>query len=51
MALLLPEGRRECRCQWHASHYPTKDITVAVLAAGENAAWTPVKAIDEAVGM
>jgi len=27
-----------------------KDITFAVLAVGEHAAWSPVKAIDEAVG-
>ena len=31
-------------------HYPMQDITVAVLAVGENAAWTPIKAIDEAAG-
>ena len=30
-------------------HYPTKDITFAVLAVGENAAWSPIKAIDEAL--
>jgi CubicO group peptidase (beta-lactamase class C family) len=30
-------------------HYPLLDITVAVLAVGENAAWGPVRAIDEAV--
>ena len=48
------------RCYWKEGvnvgasgmlrHYPTKDITFAVLAVGENAAWTPIKAIDEAVG-
>jgi CubicO group peptidase (beta-lactamase class C family) len=47
------------RCYWKEGvnvgasgmlrHYPTKDITFAVLAVGENAAWTPIKAIDEAV--
>ena len=31
-------------------HYPMQDITVAVLAVGENAAWTPIKALDEAAG-
>jgi len=31
-------------------HYPTRDVTVAVLAVGENAAWPPIEAIDEAVG-
>jgi hypothetical protein len=31
-------------------HYPMKDVTFAVLAVGENAAWGPIKAIDEAVG-
>ena len=31
-------------------HYPTKDITLAILAVGEHAAWSPIKAIDEAVG-
>jgi hypothetical protein len=30
-------------------HYPTQEITVAVLAVGENAAWAPIEAIDEAV--
>jgi hypothetical protein len=30
-------------------HYPMRDITFAVLAVGENAAWSPIKAIDEAV--
>jgi CubicO group peptidase (beta-lactamase class C family) len=30
-------------------HYPTKDVTFAVLAAGENAAWSPIRALDEAV--
>ena len=30
-------------------HYPTKDITFAVLAVGEKAAWGPINAIDEAV--
>jgi hypothetical protein len=30
-------------------HYPREDITFAVLAVGENAAWSPIKAIDEAV--
>ena len=48
------------RCYWKEGvnvgvsgmlrHYPTKDITFAVLAVGEHAAWGPVKAIDEAVG-
>ena len=32
-------------------HYPMQDITVAVLAVRENAAWAPIKAIDEAVGV
>jgi CubicO group peptidase (beta-lactamase class C family) len=31
-------------------HYPIQDVTFAVLAVGENAAWTPIKAVDEAVG-
>jgi CubicO group peptidase (beta-lactamase class C family) len=30
-------------------HYPVPDITFAVLAVGEKAAWAPAKAIDEAV--
>jgi CubicO group peptidase (beta-lactamase class C family) len=30
-------------------HYPAKDIIVAVLAVGENAAWRPIEAIAEAV--
>ena len=48
------------RCYWKEGvnvgvsgmlrHHPTKDVTFAVLAVGENAAWSPVKAIDEAVG-
>jgi CubicO group peptidase (beta-lactamase class C family) len=48
------------RCYWKEGvnvgvsgmlrHYPTTDITFAVLAVGEHAAWGPVKAIDEAVG-
>jgi CubicO group peptidase (beta-lactamase class C family) len=48
------------RCYWKEGanvgvsgmlrHYPGKDITFAVLAVGENAAWNPIKAIDEAVG-
>jgi CubicO group peptidase (beta-lactamase class C family) len=48
------------RCYWKEGvnvgvsgmlrHYSTKDITFAVLAVGENAAWRPIKAIDEAVG-
>jgi CubicO group peptidase (beta-lactamase class C family) len=48
------------RCYWKEGvnvgasgmlrHYPMKDITVAVLAVGEQAAWSPIKAIDEAVG-
>jgi CubicO group peptidase (beta-lactamase class C family) len=47
------------RCYWKEGvnvgvsgmlrHYPRKDITFAVLAVGENAAWSPIKAIDEAV--
>ena len=47
------------RCYWKEGvnvgvsgmirHYPSKDITIAVLAVGENAAWSPIKAIDEAV--
>jgi CubicO group peptidase (beta-lactamase class C family) len=47
------------RCYWKEGvnvgvsgmlrHYPSKDITFAVLAVGENAAWGPVKAIDAAV--
>jgi CubicO group peptidase (beta-lactamase class C family) len=31
-------------------HYPMNDITVTVLAVGEDTAWTPIKAIDDAVG-
>ncbi len=48
------------RCYWKEGvnvgvsgmlrHYPMRDITCAVLAVGENAAWRPLKAIDEAVG-
>jgi len=48
------------RCYWKEGvnvgvsgmlrHYPMKDITFAVLAVGENAAWAPIRAIDEAVG-
>jgi CubicO group peptidase (beta-lactamase class C family) len=48
------------RCYWKEGvnvgvsgmlrHYPMKDVTFAVLAIGENAAWSPIKAIDEAVG-
>ena len=48
------------RCYWKEGvnvgvsgilrHYPMKDITFAVLAVGEDAAWTPIKALDEAVG-
>ena len=47
------------RCYWKEGvnlgvsgilrHYPLRDITCAVLAVGENAAWGPIKAIDEAV--
>ena len=48
------------RCYWKEGvnvgvsamlrHYPAKDITFAVLAVGENAAWAPIRAIEEAVG-
>jgi len=31
-------------------HYPISDITCAVLAVGENAAWKPLEAIDGVVG-
>jgi CubicO group peptidase (beta-lactamase class C family) len=47
------------RCYWKEGvnvgvsgilrHYPAQDVTVAVLAVGENAAWEPVKAIDAAI--
>ena len=47
------------RCYWKEGvnvgvsgmlrHYPMRDVTFAVLAVGENAAWSPIKAIDEAV--
>ena len=47
------------RCYWKEGvnvgvsgmlrHYPAQDITLAVLAVGENAAWSPIEAIDEAV--
>lgn len=30
-------------------HYPASDVTIAVLAVGERAAWEPVEAIDSAV--
>jgi len=30
-------------------HYPAQDLTVAILAVGEAAAWEPLKVIDEAV--
>jgi CubicO group peptidase (beta-lactamase class C family) len=49
----------DVRCYWKEGvnvgvsgilrHYPRSDITFAVLAVGENAAWSPIKAIDEAV--
>ena len=48
------------RCYWKEGvnvgvsgmlrHYPTKNITFVVLAVGENAAWSPIKAIDETIG-
>jgi hypothetical protein len=48
------------RCYWKEGvnvgvsgmlrHYPMADITFAVLAVGETAAWKPIMAIDEAVG-
>ncbi len=47
------------RCYWKEGvnvgvsgmlrHYPMEDITFAVLAVGEKAAWKPIKGIDEAV--
>lgn len=47
------------RCYWKEGvnvgvsgmlrHYPREDISFAVLAVGENAAWRPIKAIDAAV--
>jgi hypothetical protein len=47
------------RCYWKEgatvgvsgtlTHYPTSDITIAVLAVGERAAWIPIKAIEDAV--
>ena len=47
------------RCYWKEGvnvgvsgilrHYPTHDVTVAVLAVGENAAWGPIRAIDDAL--
>jgi CubicO group peptidase (beta-lactamase class C family) len=47
------------RCYWKEGvnvgvsgmlrHYPMSDITFAVLAVGQNAAWGPIKALDEAV--
>ena len=53
------DGDDVVRCYWKEGvnvgvsgmlrHYPTKDITFAVLAVGEHAAWSPIKAIDEAV--
>ena len=49
----------DVRCYWKEGvnvgvsgmlcHYPTKDITFAVLAVGAKAAWDPIKAIHEAV--
>jgi CubicO group peptidase (beta-lactamase class C family) len=30
-------------------HYPAQDVTLALLAVGERAAWAPLRAIDEAV--
>jgi CubicO group peptidase (beta-lactamase class C family) len=49
----------DVRCYWKEGvnvgvsgmlrHYPRTDITFAVLAVGENAAWSPNRAIDEAV--
>jgi CubicO group peptidase (beta-lactamase class C family) len=48
------------RCYWKEGvnvgasgmlrHYPRSNITFAVLAVGENSAWSAVKALDEAVG-
>ncbi len=48
------------RCYWKEGvnvgtsgilcHYPAEGITFAVLSVGENAAWGPVKMIDEAIG-
>ena len=47
------------RCYWKEGvnvgvsgilrHYPAQDVTVALLAVGENAAWGPVKALDAAL--
>jgi CubicO group peptidase (beta-lactamase class C family) len=47
------------RCYWKEGvnvgvscilrHYPTRDVTCAVLAVGENTAWRPMEAIGEAV--
>lgn len=47
------------RCYWKEGvnigvsgmlrHYPLQDITFAVLAVGEDAAWSPIEAIDDAV--
>jgi hypothetical protein len=47
------------RCYWKEGvnvgvsamlrHHPISDVTFAVLAVGENAAWRVVNAIDEAV--
>jgi CubicO group peptidase (beta-lactamase class C family) len=48
------------RCYWKEGvnvgvsgilrHYPAQEITVALLAVGEKAAWGPLEAIDQAVG-
>jgi hypothetical protein len=48
------------RCYWKEGvnigvsgilrHYPMDDLTLAVLAVGENAAWAPIRAVDEALG-
>lgn len=53
------DARGAVRCYWKEgvnvgasgalAHYPASDITCAVLAVGENAAWRPLKAIDDAV--
>lgn len=47
------------RCYWKEGvnvgvsgmlrHYPAADVTFAVLAVGEDAAWDPIRALDEAI--
>jgi hypothetical protein len=54
------DAKDAVRCYWKEGvnvgasgmlrHYPAEGITLAVLGVGENAAWSPVELIDDAVG-